>query len=101
MPILIILIVIFAFIVGGQNSGERVTLQLFNKIWPDLPLVLVLIEAIAFGVVITILIYIVNEILLRRRIWRQNHEIKRLKEEVKALQNFPLTEESGEGKSET
>jgi uncharacterized integral membrane protein len=100
MPILILLIVIFAFIVGGQNSGERVTIQLFSKIWPDLPLVLVLIESIAFGVVITIFIYIVNEILLRRRIWHQNREIKRLKEEVKALQNFPLTEESASGEGE-
>ncbi|MCH7760346.1 LapA family protein [candidate division TA06 bacterium] len=95
MPIIIAAVVLFAIGVGMQNSTERVTLQLLIWEFSDLPLILVLIESIAFGMVTAIFIYAVNEILLRKRLWHQKKEIKRLKEEVKALQNFPLTDEAG------
>ena len=93
MPLLLSAIVLLSIGIGIQNIGEEVTLHLLKWEFRDLPLILVMIESLAVGMVISIVIYSVNIILLQRRIWRQNREIALLKEEVKALQNYPLTEE--------
>ena len=93
MPILLSAIVLLAIGVGIQNSGEEVTLRLLKWEFRDLPLILIMIESLGVGMVISIFIYTVNIVLLQRKIWRQNREINHLKEEVKALQNFPLRED--------
>ena len=101
--VIIILTAIFAIIfitIGIQNGGTVVDVSVLTWHFTQVPLTLVMIECLALGVFITIIVAGINEIRLRHNLWNCEKEKKKLAEELKALRNLPLTEEPGISKSE-
>lgn len=94
--------VIFAIIIGTQNGGTTVDVYLLKWHFEELPLSIVLIEAIVLGMVFVIIIAGVNEFRLRNRLRLHRREIKELRGELDALRSLPVTgmEEMSEEKEE-
>ena len=91
--IVIVLLVIICF----QNVQTTIpVVKVFHESFNDQPLGLVLLVTAAVGMILALLISLLSEIKLRRSIWMQRREIKRLTTEITALRNLPLAQEGGE-----
>lgn len=90
--VILFAVVLFVILVGLQNTTQTATVNLLHWRFEELPIVLLLFITIAAGMVFSLLISIMNEVRLRQRIWRQNRELKKLKDELAALRGIPLSE---------
>jgi uncharacterized integral membrane protein len=90
--IVIVIFAIFAMIIGAQNFNTYVTLHLLGKDIQNVPVTLIVIVSIAFGIILAFIIAIVDGIRLRRRLARQNKEITALRKELGILKMPPEEE---------
>lgn len=89
--------ILFLTILGIQNGNTITDVVIFTRSFNDVPLTLVMIEAFALGIIVTIIIAGINELRLRQRLWELEKKNKELTEEIKALRNVPLNEIKNEG----
>ena len=91
--IIICVFVLLALLFGLQNAAQYVR-EVHFLYWKatNIPLILVLFQALAVGVLFALVLAAVFEIKLRNRIRRQKKEIKELSEELSALRSLPLQE---------
>lgn len=92
------ILLILGITIGIQNGNTIVDFNLLKWHYSNVPLTLLLIEAIAVGIVITVIVAGINEIRLRGRLWNLQKENKKLLDELKALKNIPFVEEGEEVK---
>ncbi len=90
------ILLILGITIGIQNGNTIVDFNLLKWHYSNVPLTLLLIEAVAVGIVITVIVAGINEIRLRGRLWNLQKENKKLLDELKALKNIPFAEESEE-----
>lgn len=90
--IVTVVFVILAIIIGTQNGATFVDVYLLKWHFKDLPLSIVLIEAIVLGMFFVIVIGGVNEFRLRNRLRLRAKEIRELKQELDALRSLPVSE---------
>lgn len=95
--ILICLFIVLGIIFGIQNGAQRVDMNFFYWGVKDIPFVLALIEALAVGMIVAIVIATINEIKNKNFIRRLKREIKDMSEELAALRNLPLEEDEKGG----
>ncbi|KPJ50889.1 hypothetical protein AMJ40_01435 [candidate division TA06 bacterium DG_26] len=95
--LIICIFVLLALLFGLQNASQYVG-EVNFLYWraTNIPLILVLFQALAVGVVFTLILAAVFEIKLRRRIRRQSKQIRELTEELSALRSLPLQESERE-----
>ncbi len=95
--IIICVFVLVALLFGLQNASQYVE-EVHFLYWKstNIPLVLVLFQALAVGVLFALILAGIFEIKLRRRIGRQKKQIKELSEELSALRSLPLQESEKE-----
>ena len=91
------IILIFGIVVGTQNGNTTVDFHLLKWHFENIPLILLVIESIAIGFFITIILAGVNTIKLKIQTREIIIENKNLQKEIKALKNLPF--EEGEGES--
>ena len=91
------IILIFGIVVGTQNGNTMVDFHLLKWHFEEIPLILLVIESIAIGFFITIILAGVNTIKLKLQTREILKENKNLQKEMKALKNLPF--EEGEGES--
>lgn len=89
--------ILFLTILGIQNGNTMTDVVIFTRSFNDVPLTLVMIEAFALGIIVTIIIAGINELRIRQRLWELEKKNKELTEEIKALRNVPLNEIRNEG----
>jgi len=93
---------VIAFLIFGfANLAERVTVTLYpggDAVWTDVPLIVALLVAYAFGMFSWFLYSIFQELKARQELRRARREAARLREELKALRNLPVRDmdESGD-----
>ena len=90
------IILIFGIIVGTQNGNTLVTFYLLKWKFENIPLTLLVIEAILIGSLITIILSGVNTIKMKLQMREVQKENKNLQREIKALKNLPFEEEEEE-----
>ncbi len=88
--ITVILLVIVGFAI--QNSYQRVDINLLNKRYIDVPLILVLFEAFAVGIFFWFVISIAHFLKVHRALSKQKRENDKLLEEITTIRNMPLQE---------
>jgi len=95
--IIICVFVLLALLFGLQNAAQYVR-EVNFLYWKatNIPLILVLFQALAVGVLFALVLAAVFEIKLRNRIRRQKKQIKELNEELSALRSLPLQESDKE-----
>jgi len=86
--------------IGFQNPDQKTTLYLFQWHLENYPLIIILFATLALGLFLASLVGIIDEIRLRRTIWRQKKEIKGLRSELSALRNLPIVQAEEEEKRE-
>lgn len=89
--IVVVALMILAIAVGIQNGVEEVDLNLLMWSWNGIPLVVVMIECIAFGMFLTIVIGVPYEIRLWARLRAQRKQMRTLKGELDNMRNLPLS----------
>lgn len=94
--VIVIVFVVFGTVILAQNGSELITLHLLGKTIPNISLSLVIIESAVVGAVFAFIIMVINEIRLRRILRAKEREVRELKEELGAIRNLPLEEESDE-----
>lgn len=87
--VLIILIVGFAI----YNSDERISVNLYGKQCPDIPMIFVAFWALVVGMLISFALGIGYYFKMYSELRNQRKENRKLLEEVTALRNLPLEEE--------
>jgi uncharacterized membrane protein YciS (DUF1049 family) len=75
-----------------NNADQRVDFVFFTKVYPSLPLNLLMLIVFAAGMVFSFFVFIFSEYQLRNTISRQKREVDRLERELAALRNLPLEE---------
>lgn len=90
--IVVVALMILAIAVGIQNGIEEVDLNLLIWSWNGIPLVVVMIECIAFGMFLTIIIGAPYEIRLWARLRAQRKKMKTLRVELDNMRNLPLSD---------
>lgn len=95
--IIICVFVLLAILFGLQNASQYVE-EVNFLYWKtaNVPLILVLFQALALGVLFALILAAIFEIKLRRRIRQQGRHIKELTEELSALRSLPLQESEKE-----
>lgn len=88
--IVVVALMVLAIAVGVQNGVEEVDLSLLMWSWNGLPLVVVMIECLAFGMFLTIIVGAPYEIRLWARLRAQRKEMRTLKSELDSMRNLPL-----------
>ncbi len=84
-------LVLIAIVIGVQNGVQVVDLNLLVWSWSQIPLIFIMIICIAFGMFLSIVIALPNEIRLYFRMRAQQKETKNLKLELDNMRNLPLT----------
>lgn len=87
------IIIILGIIIGAQNANTLVTFHLLKWSYTDIPLTVLLIESVLFGMVIATIIAGINQIKSKLQMRKVYREKKDLEEEVKALKSMPFEEE--------
>lgn len=90
------IILIFGIVVGTQNGNTMVDFHLLKWHFEEIPLILLVIESIAIGFFITIILAGVNTIKLKLQTREIMKENKNLQREIRALKNLPFEEGEGE-----
>ncbi len=93
--------IIIGFVIVGVlliflilNGGQSVDVNVFGKVYHNIPLSLMILYSFLFGIISMGLLAFINEIKLRRELSRTSREMKKMKEELDTLRNLPL--EKGE-----
>lgn len=84
---------VIAFLVFGfANLAERVTVTLFpnGQTWADVPLIIALLVAYAFGMFTWFLYSVFQELRIKQELRRARRDADRLRDELKALRNLPV-----------
>jgi len=90
---LIIIILFFALLIlAVLNSGESVSLNLYWRTLPDIPLIFIILASLLVGVIIAGIIGLAENMRLRLTQRQLRQEIKRLEEEVNSLRHLPIAE---------
>jgi len=82
---------------GTENAGTKVDFHLFTRTFENIELNLILIITFLGGMLLWALFSWIKEAQLRIGLRRANKQIKALEEELSALRNLPLGEESESG----
>ena len=92
--VLVVIVTGFAML----NSAERATVTLWPRalVFFDVPLVLLLFEALVLGAVIWFIVSIFHEISLRRQIRKLKRESSDLNQEIAGLHSISLQEIEGQ-----
>jgi len=92
--VLVVIVTGFAML----NSDETATVELWPKtlVFYDVPLVLLLFEALVLGAVVWFVVSIFHEIALRRQIRRLKRENSDLNQEIAGLHSISLQEIEGQ-----
>lgn len=89
----IIIILFFALLIlAVLNSKESVSLDLYWRTIPDIPLIFIIFASLLVGVIIAGIIGLAENMRLRLTQRRLRQEIKRLEEEVNSLRHLPIAE---------
>ena len=80
---------------GTVNAGIKVDFRLFTKDFNDLELNLILVVTLLSGVLFWAVFSWIKEAQLRLSLRKANKKIKSLEEEISALRNLPLEEDTG------
>ena len=88
--ITMVILLIMAFAI--QNSYQRVSVNLLNHRYENIPLVLVLFEAFVVGILFWFVISIAQFIKLHGVLSKQRRENRKLIEEIRTIRNMPLQE---------
>lgn len=88
--IVVVALMILVIAIGIQNGVEEVDFSLLMWNWNSIPLVVVMIECIAFGMFLTIIIGAPYEIRLWARLRAQRKQVRTLKAELDNMRNLPL-----------
>lgn len=99
--LIVIVLLVFVCLQNVHPNQTVPVVNVFQESFRDQPLGLVLLVTAAVGMILAFLISLLSEIKLRRNIWMQRREIKKLVTEITALRNMPLAqgaeEKSGQG----
>ncbi len=94
------LFILFMLVVGIANAGCKVPFYFLWWHWEEIPLILLLIEAMSAGMLFTIILAGIHEIYLRKTIRKLKRENDQIKSEIRALKNLPLLEAEEETREE-
>ncbi|MFQ5905914.1 MAG: lipopolysaccharide assembly LapA domain-containing protein [bacterium] len=89
--IIVLALMLLAIVIGIQNGVQVVDVDVLTWSWNDIPLVVVMIECIVFGMFLTVIISAPYEIRLWARLRAHRRELKMLKVELDNMRNLPLT----------
>lgn len=87
---IIVVLLVFVCLQNVHPDQTIPVVNVFQESFRDQPLGLVLLVTAAVGMILAFLISLLSEIKLRRTIWMQRREIKKLTTEITALRNLPL-----------
>lgn len=90
---IIVVLLVFVCLQNVRPEQAVSEIHVFHENFANQPLGLVLLVTAAVGMVLAFLISLLSEIKLRRAIWMQRREIKKLSTEITALRNLPLAQE--------
>ena len=85
---------------GTKNAGTKVDFYLFTKTFENVELNLILVVTFIAGMFFWAVFAWIKEFQLRLGLRKANKKIKSLEEEISALRNLPLEEESKEEENE-
>jgi len=90
--IIIIVLFFILLILAVLNSEESVSLNLYWRTFPDIPLIFIIFASLLVGVIIAGIIGLAENMKLRMTQRQLKGEIKRLEEEVNSLRHLPIAE---------
>jgi uncharacterized integral membrane protein len=90
-------LLIFGIVIGIQNGNTVVDFHLLKWHFENVHLILLVIESIAVGFFITIILAGVNTIKMKLQTREIIKENQNLQKEIKALKNLPFEEGEGDG----
>lgn len=88
--IVVVLILLLGFAV--QNAYQRVSINILNKQYANVPMILVLFVAFVLGILVWFVFTIFQYFRMQGDLYQERKRNKRLTEEIKALRNRPLQE---------
>jgi uncharacterized integral membrane protein len=88
--IVVVLILLLGFAV--QNAYQRVSINILNKQYANVPMILVLFVAFVVGILVWFIFTIFQYFRMQGDLYQERKRNKRLTEEIKALRNRPLQE---------
>ena len=93
---IILLIGVVALVwLGTKNAGTKVTFYLFNRVFYDLELNVIIVLTFISGMLVLAIGAWIREAQLLFNISRIRRENRKLEEEIADLRNLPLEEEAG------
>lgn len=90
---LIIVIIILVIGFSIYNSAETVDINLFGKVYIDVPMIYLAFWAFVIGMLISFLLGITHYLKFQSELREQKKENKSLMEEITTLRNIPLEED--------
>jgi uncharacterized integral membrane protein len=90
--LIVVVILVFVCLQNVHPDQTVTVVNVFQESFRDQPLGLILLVTAAVGMILAFLISLLSEIKLRRTIWTQRREIKKLVTEITALRNMPLAQ---------
>lgn len=90
---LIIVIIILVIGFSIYNSAETVDVNLFGKVYIDVPMIYLAFWAFVIGMLISFLLGITHYLKFQSELREQKKENKNLMEEITTLRNIPLEED--------
>jgi uncharacterized integral membrane protein len=88
--IVVVLILLLGFAV--QNAYQRVSINILNKQYANVPMILVLFVAFVLGILVWFVFTIFQYLRMQGDLYQERKRNRRLTEEIKALRNRPLQE---------
>jgi uncharacterized membrane protein YciS (DUF1049 family) len=88
--IVVAVLVLVAIVIGIQNGEEVVDLHLLVWSWVQIPMVVVMIVCMAFGMFLAIVVALPYEIRLYFRLKMQQRDSRSLRVELDNMRNIPL-----------
>lgn len=88
--IVVAVLVLVAIVIGIQNGDQAVDLDLLMWSWSQIPLIVVMIVCMAFGMFLAIVVALPYEIRLYFRLRMQQRNSRNLKHELDNMRNLPL-----------
>ncbi|MGB7061902.1 MAG: LapA family protein [Candidatus Zixiibacteriota bacterium] len=91
----LVIIVLITLIVGFAiyNSDERISVNLYGKVYYDIPMVFVAFWALVAGMIVSFALGVGYYFRMYSEMRNQKTENKKLLEEITALRNLPLEED--------
>lgn len=91
----LVIIVLITLIVGFAiyNSDERISVNLYGKVYYDIPMVFVAFWALVAGMIVSFALGVGYYFRMYSEMRNQKRENKKLLEEITALRNLPLEED--------